>query len=177
MARSLKKGPFVDHHLLKKVETSQGSKKPIKTWSRRSMILPEMVGFTIAIHNGKAFSADTGIKAEYTRISTTKFVATAITEFQAGKLMADVIQGPLPVLELLKEKGVLAKYRSPAAANYPEWTRKDDAIQLTPAIKYTLEQALDFIDDDELVEITPKEIRLRKKLLTESDRKRASRSA
>ena len=54
---------------------------------------------------------------------------------------------------------------------------KDDAIQLTPAIKYTLEQALDFIDDDELVEITPKEIRLRKKQLTESDRKRASRSA
>jgi 2'-5' RNA ligase len=52
---------------------------------------------------------------------------------------------------------------------------KDDAIQLTPAIKYTLEQALDFIEDDELVEVTPKEIRLRKKFLTESDRKRASR--
>jgi len=54
MARSLKKGPFVDHHLLKKVETAGSSKKPIKTWSRRSMILPEMVGLTIAIHNGKA---------------------------------------------------------------------------------------------------------------------------
>jgi len=54
---------------------------------------------------------------------------------------------------------------------------KDDAIQLTPAIKFTLEQALDFIDDDELVEVTPKEIRLRKKLLTETDRKRASRAA
>ena len=54
---------------------------------------------------------------------------------------------------------------------------KDDAIQLTPATKFSLEQALDFIDDDELVEITPKEIRLRKKLLTESDRKRASRAA
>ncbi len=53
---------------------------------------------------------------------------------------------------------------------------KDDAIQLTPAIKFSLEQALDFIDDDELVEITPKEIRLRKKFLTESDRKRASRA-
>ena len=54
MARSLKKGPFVDHHLLKKVESAQGSnKKPIKTWSRRSMILPEMVGLTIAVHNGK----------------------------------------------------------------------------------------------------------------------------
>lgn len=54
---------------------------------------------------------------------------------------------------------------------------KDDAIKLTPALKYTLEQALDFIEDDELVEVTPKEIRLRKKLLTESDRKRASRAA
>ena len=54
---------------------------------------------------------------------------------------------------------------------------KDDAIKLTPAIKYTLEQALDFIEDDELVEVTPKEIRLRKKHLSESDRKRASRTS
>ncbi len=56
MARSLKKGPFVDLHLLKKVETavSSNSKRPIKTWSRRSMIVPDMVGLTIAIHNGKA---------------------------------------------------------------------------------------------------------------------------
>ena len=54
---------------------------------------------------------------------------------------------------------------------------KDDAIQLTPATKFSLEQALDFIDDDELVEVTPKEIRLRKKHLTENDRKRASRTA
>jgi len=54
---------------------------------------------------------------------------------------------------------------------------KDDAIKLTPAIKYSLEQALDFIEDDELVEVTPKEIRLRKKFLSESDRKRASRAA
>ena len=53
MPRSLKKGPFVDHHLMKKVETAGSNKKPIKTWSRRSMILPEMVGFTLAIHNGK----------------------------------------------------------------------------------------------------------------------------
>jgi GTP-binding protein len=52
---------------------------------------------------------------------------------------------------------------------------KDDAIQLTPATKFTLEQALDFIDDDELVEVTPKEIRMRKKHLTESDRKKAGR--
>jgi len=53
--RSLKKGPFVDHHLLGKVEDAveAGSRKPIKTWSRRSMIIPEMVGLTIAVHNGK----------------------------------------------------------------------------------------------------------------------------
>ena len=53
MARSLKKGPFVDHHLQKKVENAGSSKKPIKTWSRRSTVLPEMIGFTIAVHNGK----------------------------------------------------------------------------------------------------------------------------
>ncbi len=55
MARSLKKGPFVDPSLLKKVQTSQGSKKPIKTWSRSSTITPEMVGLVIAIHDGKRF--------------------------------------------------------------------------------------------------------------------------
>ena len=55
MARSLKKGPFVDLHLVKKVEAAAAtnSKRPIKTWSRRSMVLPEMVGYTIAVHNGK----------------------------------------------------------------------------------------------------------------------------
>ena len=54
MARSLKKGPFVDHHLIKKVEAAgSNTKKRIKTWSRRSMVLPDMIGFTIAIHNGK----------------------------------------------------------------------------------------------------------------------------
>ena len=55
MSRSLKKGPFVDLHLLKKVEAAMAtsSKKPIKTWSRRSMIIPEMVGMTLAIHNGR----------------------------------------------------------------------------------------------------------------------------
>lgn len=55
MARSLRKGPFVDAHLLTKVTAAVASrvKKPIKTWSRRSMILPDMVGLTIAVHNGK----------------------------------------------------------------------------------------------------------------------------
>ena len=57
MARSLKKGPFVDLALAKKVEkaVATNDKKPIKTWSRRSMITPEMVGLNIAIHNGRQF--------------------------------------------------------------------------------------------------------------------------
>ena len=55
MARSIKKGPFVDLHLVKKVEAARATndKRPIKTWSRRSTVLPDFVGLTIAIHNGK----------------------------------------------------------------------------------------------------------------------------
>ena len=55
MPRSLKKGPFIDLHLLKKVEVAveKSDRRPIKTWSRRSMIAPEMVGLTIAVHNGR----------------------------------------------------------------------------------------------------------------------------
>jgi len=55
LSRSSKKGPFVDQHLVKKVEAATASrdKRPIKTWSRRSTVLPEFVGLTIAIHNGK----------------------------------------------------------------------------------------------------------------------------
>ena len=55
MPRSVRKGPFVDHHLWKKVEAAveNNDKRPIKTWSRRSLILPDMVGLTIAVHNGR----------------------------------------------------------------------------------------------------------------------------
>ena len=55
MPRSLKKGPFIDLHLMKKVEVAvaKNDRKPIKTWSRRSMISPDMVGLTIAVHNGR----------------------------------------------------------------------------------------------------------------------------
>jgi len=57
MARSIFKGPFVDHHLMKKVGDQQKNNKKavIKTWSRRSMIIPEFVGFTFAVHNGRKF--------------------------------------------------------------------------------------------------------------------------
>ncbi|NGX39633.1 MAG: 30S ribosomal protein S19 [Chlamydiae bacterium] len=57
MGRSLRKGPFVDHHLEEKVvkQNKEKTKKPIKTWSRRSMIIPDMVGHTFEVHNGKKF--------------------------------------------------------------------------------------------------------------------------
>jgi len=59
MGRSLRKGPFVDHHLLAKVnkQNQVGAKKPIKTWSRRSMIIPDMIGHTFEVHNGRKFIA------------------------------------------------------------------------------------------------------------------------
>lgn len=57
MARSLKKGPFVDHHLLQKIQkqNKEGTKNVIKTWSRRSMIIPDMIGHTFEVHNGRKF--------------------------------------------------------------------------------------------------------------------------
>jgi small subunit ribosomal protein S19 len=57
MARSLKKGPFVDTHLQKKVDSAvaAGDKRIIRTWSRRSMIVPDMIGLTFAVHNGHKF--------------------------------------------------------------------------------------------------------------------------
>jgi len=59
MSRSIKKGPFTDEHLMKKVDVlnSKGEKKVVKTWSRRSMIPPEFVGHTFAVHNGKVFTS------------------------------------------------------------------------------------------------------------------------
>ena len=55
MPRSIKKGPFVDEYLYKKAEAAKNDKKPIKTWSRRSTVLPDFVGLTFAVHNGKKF--------------------------------------------------------------------------------------------------------------------------
>ena len=59
MGRSLKKGPFVEQHLLEKIDknNASGSKKPIKTWSRRSTIVPDFVGHTFLVHNGKVFNS------------------------------------------------------------------------------------------------------------------------
>lgn len=78
----------------------------------------------------ESFIKKYGVKAEYTRLSTSKFVPTVTTEHAAGKLMADVLQAPMPILEILAEKGILATYKSPIAAEYPAWTNKDGKIQI-----------------------------------------------
>ncbi|NCB02498.1 MAG: extracellular solute-binding protein [Spirochaetia bacterium] len=76
----------------------------------------------------ESFQKDVGIVAENTRISTSKFASTVLTEFQAGKLMADVVQAPLPVLEILKSYGVVKDYVSPVGQTYPEWARNNGGI-------------------------------------------------
>lgn len=78
----------------------------------------------------QAFEDSTGVKGEYTRTSSSKFLPTILTEFNAGKLMADVVQAPRPMLEVLREQGVLAPYRSPASADYPAWATEDDDMTL-----------------------------------------------
>lgn len=85
MPRSLKKGPFVAIHLLKKIEKQHNtdSKKPIKTWARGSMIIPEMIGLTFAVHNGKDF-VPILITEDMVGYKLGEFVATRIFKMHSG---------------------------------------------------------------------------------------------
>ena len=85
MPRSIKKGPFVDHHLMDKVvkATSTNDKKPIKTWSRRSMVLPEMVGLTISVHNGRVH-VTLSIKEDMVGHKLGEFVLTRTFKIHSG---------------------------------------------------------------------------------------------
>jgi len=82
MTRSLKKGPFVDHHLLAKADKAVATKdkKPIKTWSRRSMVLPDFIGLTIAVHNGKQH--------------VPVYITDQMVGHKLGDLRSPVFQGP-----------------------------------------------------------------------------------
>ena len=85
MPRSIKKGPFVDHHLMDKVvkASSTYDKKPIKTWSRRSMVLPEMVGLTISVHNGRVH-VPISIKEDMVGHKLGEFVLTRTFKIHSG---------------------------------------------------------------------------------------------
>lgn len=76
----------------------------------------------------KAFDKATGVKGLYTRSSSTQFIPTVLTESQAGKLLADVLQAPRPMIEFLEKHGVLAAYRSPSAKGYPAWATKSAEV-------------------------------------------------
>lgn len=84
----------------------------------------------------EAFAATYGVQANYTRISTEGFAATLLTEFQAGRQLASVLQAPLPLLEILKEFGLLQPYNSPVAEGYPEWSRDPDGMIQQFGIEY-----------------------------------------
>ena len=85
MPRSIKKGQFVDHHLMDKVvkASSTNDKKPIKTWSRRSMVLPEMVGLTISVHNGRVH-VPISIKEDMVGHKLGEFVLTRTFKIHSG---------------------------------------------------------------------------------------------
>ncbi len=86
MPRSVKKGPFVDQHLWKKVlkAAESGDRKPIKTWSRRSTIVPEMVGLTFAVHNGHKF-VPVFVTEEMVGFKLGEFAPTRIFKSHAGE--------------------------------------------------------------------------------------------
>ena len=91
MTRSLKKSPFVAYHLLKKINKTNdaGKKDTITTWSRSSTILPNMVGFTIAIYNGKqhvpVFISDQFVGHKLGEFVSTRNFKTHIKTDRKGK--------------------------------------------------------------------------------------------
>lgn len=84
----------------------------------------------------EAFAEEYGVDALYTRMSTSSFAPTVLTEHQTGRMQGSVLQVPVPLLEILKEAGVLASYRSPAADAYPEWSRDSDGMIQVFGIEY-----------------------------------------
>ncbi len=114
MGRSLRKGPFVDHHLFAKVskQNREGSKRAIKTWSRRSMILPEMVGHTFDVHNGR------------------KFITVFVSENMVGHRL-----GEFSPTRIFKGHGSKKIAEAAAVANAPAAPAAGAAAPTTPAGK------------------------------------------
>lgn len=84
----------------------------------------------------EAFQNKYRVRAEYVRVSTDRFIPTILTEYRARKLQADVLQAPLPVLEILRKEGVLGRYVSPQSFGYPRWTRDPEGFYQIFAIEY-----------------------------------------
>ena len=139
--------------------------------------------FHVFDHYGPKLDGAIGQRINGVLISNGTGVSPAYAQFamqERGRLLIDageeVYEGQIVGIHAKDNDLTVNALRSKQLTNFRA-AGKDDALNLTPPIRMSLEQALEFIDDDELVEVTPKSIRLRKKLLTETDRKRASRQA
>jgi len=120
--------------------------------------------------NGVMISNGTGMAPAYSLVSLQERGRLLIDEG------AEIYEGQLVGIHAKDNDLTVNALRAKQLTNIRA-AGKDENVQLTPPIRMSLEQALEFIEDDELVEVTPKAVRLRKKHLTENDRKRASRQA
>ncbi len=120
--------------------------------------------------NGVMISNGTGMAPAYSLVSLQERGRLLIDEG------AEIYEGQLVGIHAKDNDLTVNALRAKQLTNIRA-AGKDENVQLTPAIRMSLEQALEFIEDDELVEVTPKAVRLRKKHLTENDRKKASRHA
>ncbi len=109
MTRSLKKGPYVDPKLLKKVNKQNPDDGPIKTWARRSQIPPEFVGYTFLVHNGRKF-IEVKVSEEMVGHRLGEFAFTKTFHRHGGKLMKELEQKK-------REAEIAAAKAAKAAAN------------------------------------------------------------
>ncbi len=137
--------------------------------------------YSVFDHYGPVVSADIGQRPNGVLVSNArgKAVAYSLCPLQErGKLLVgnndEVYEGQIVGIHS-RDNDLVVNPIKPKPLTNVRASGTDDALTLSPHIKYTLEQALEFIDDDELVEVTPESIRIRKKLLKEQERKSASR--
>lgn len=133
-------------------------------------------------HYGEQKVGDVGGRINGVLVSMTKGTCLGYALFnlqERGKLFAEpgleVYEGMIVGINARGDDMVVNPTKAKQLTNIRA-SGSDENIILTPAIKFTLEQALEFIQDDELVEVTPKSIRIRKRYLTENERKRQNRS-
>ena len=129
---------------------------------------PQVKGAIAKRPNGVMISNGTGTSPAYAQYAMQERGRLLIPEG------AEIYEGQIVGIHSKDNDLVVNALRAKQLTNFRA-SGKDDNLMLTPPVKFSLEQALEFIEDDELVEITPHAVRLRKKLLTENDRKQASR--
>ena len=148
----------------------------------RSMTRGTGLLYSVFDHYGPAVKDDIGQRANGVLVSNArgKAVAYSLCPLQErGKLLVgnsdEVYEGQIVGIHS-RDNDLVVNPIKPKPLTNVRASGTDDALTLSPHIKYTLEQALEFIDDDELVEVTPENIRIRKKVLTESARKSSGRA-